>query len=98
MKKILLCSCIFVGCSIATSYGQSSTIPITIETVTSLKPFDSRVLTFTSEDELQFAISDKLEAFKEMVVQNQNDPSVATYYREEIWRLENAVVASKNNL
>jgi hypothetical protein len=95
MRKLFLVTSIAV-CSISTSVSaQSSNTPIRIETVTSLPPKDGIPLKFESAEALNNYVPARIAELKKLIVEVQHDATKASYYREELWRAENAIVEPK---
>lgn len=95
MRKLILITSIAV-CSISTSVSaQSSSTPIRIETATSLPPKDETPLKFESAEALNNYVPARITELKRLIVEFQYDATKATYYREELWRAEHAVVEQK---
>ena len=62
------------------------------ETYTALKPVDSKPAVFNSQDELNSKMQSKKENMIALIKANESDPIKVKYYREELWRFENAIV------
>lgn len=92
MKKTLLVSMFAFGAFISDSIGQSALTPITIETATSIKPIDGKAAIFESNEDFIRIQNEKILELKGMIVKLQNEPSKVQFYREELWRYENAVI------
>jgi hypothetical protein len=59
---------------------------------TSLKPNDVQPAVFSSQAELNAKIQDKKDKIQALIAANVNDSVKLKYYREELWRFENAIV------
>jgi len=62
------------------------------EIYTPLKPADGKGAVFNTQAELNSKIQSKKDNMIAMINANINDPVKVKYYREELWRFENAIV------
>jgi hypothetical protein len=62
-----------------------------------LKPADNRPAVFSTKEELDAKVSDKKQGIMALIYENRADDAKVRYYREELWRFENAIVESPAN-
>jgi transcription antitermination factor NusA-like protein len=91
MKKLLLLI-LLCGATTITSYAQSAATRVTVEMVTSLPPEDGTPMVYGSQGEMNRKVKEKIQECKQLVVKHQDDPTKASFYREELWRYENAII------
>lgn len=100
MKKIPILLLFLTAGFASTAQTNNATSPAKTETkeniYTSLKPADGQVVVFHSKEEMEAKVEGKKENMREFIRQNANDPERVKYYREELWRFENAVVKQDN--
>jgi hypothetical protein len=59
---------------------------------TGLKPADGLPAVFNSREQLETKVKDKKDNILALIKENAKDPVKVKAYREELWRLENAMV------
>ncbi|MFT5602638.1 MAG: Skp family chaperone for outer membrane protein [Flavobacteriales bacterium] len=91
MKKVIFTIAMAVIAS--TTFAQTQTKEKT--EITSIKPVDGSPVVFSSQEELDAKIDDKIEKIKVQIRANANDPKKVEYLRMELWRFENAIVSTK---
>jgi len=95
MKKVLLLSATVVF-SLALNAQSSSTI-LTKEMIHADRPADAIPKFFKSQEELDKMVPQKVDELKQLILDNQSNIDKVFYYREEIWRYENAIVEGKRD-
>lgn len=96
----------FYSVAQVTTGSASSTRAVRTEPVTAtnstqsdvfspLKPADGTPYVFSSEADLKVAVLEKREVVLAELKQVQNDPVKVQKFREELWRLDNAIVQPK---
>ncbi len=60
------------------------------------KPANGRPAIFASQADLEAKQAIKIEGIKQKLIANRNDPQMVNTLKEQLWRFENAVVASEN--
>lgn len=60
--------------------------------LTSIPPTDMSPVVFTTQEELELKLNDKILNVKALIIENKDNPERLRYYREELWRFENAIV------
>lgn len=102
--KLLFLSLLFVTGFSATSVAQMTVAPVKSKQTTeqkesteslSLKPVDGTPAKFTTKEEMESALPQKIANIKEMINSGKYEGQRLQYLREELWRFENAVVAPK---
>lgn len=94
MKKlifIVISSFFLISRSFAQNNDKSSAVSLNNNYI-SLKPSDGQPAVFNTKQEMLSKIDDKKNKIKALIIQNQSDSIKLKYYREELWRFENAVV------
>lgn len=95
MKKVLLLA---VGVIFSAALNaQSSSAVLTKEMIHSDRPADAIPKSFKSKEELDLTVPQKVDELKQLILDNQTNKDKVFFYREEIWRYENAVVEGKRN-
>lgn len=95
MKKVLLLA---VGVIFSAALNaQSSKTVLTKEMIHSDRPADAIPKFFKSQEELNSTVPLKVDQLKQLIIDNQTDMDKVFFYREEIWRYENAVVEGKRD-
>jgi len=64
--------------------------------LTSLKPADASPMVFSSLEEMNAKKQSKMDATRDLIRQNINNPELVKQYRENLWRIENAKVSEPN--
>jgi len=94
MKKIfLVMMAFFLVNTISVQTGNSKSKKTAGENIyTALMPKDAQPAVFNSKVELDAKIADKKNGIINLIKANENDAEKVKYYREELWRFENAIV------
>lgn len=94
MKKIfLLMIAFFFVCSLDAQNVNSKSKKAETENIyTALMPKDGQPAVFNSKAELDAKIADKKNGIINLIKANEKDTEKVKYYREELWRFENAIV------
>ena len=99
MKRVLLLLSLIALLATNESYAQTTMTSARAqdrkEMVTALEPADKTPYVFASEEDKRAAVAKKIDALKEEVLNGQLSAEQVKERREQIWRLENAVV--RNN-
>jgi hypothetical protein len=100
MKKNYLLTFAFLGGMIFSANVSAQENPvkpeITInENLTPLRPSDGQPYVFATAEEMEEAKARKTQQLKETILANSDNPERVKKLRQELWRLENAVVAEK---
>lgn len=95
MKKVMTLGLFVLSGMLSQVRAQSSSTPVTVETVTALPPADETPLKFTSLEALNNYVPVRIAEVKLLIVEHQHNPAKAIGYREELWRLEHAIVEVK---
>jgi hypothetical protein len=97
-KTMFIVGVLFLGMN---TYAQTeSKTPVsTIETnnddlFKSKKPADAQPATFSSQEDLDLKVSNKIKFIKEELIKNKNNPEQIKFLQEELWRFENAIVVN----
>lgn len=69
------------------SFAQEQT-----EILTSIKPENARPATFRDQAHMDEKKDAKIEAIKQEILANQDDPERVNKLRQTLWRFENAVI------
>lgn len=94
LKKVSFLFIFFVSTFGIVAQEKNSTVnkPNNPSVYTSLKPNDVQPAVFSSQAELNAKIQDKKDKIQSLIAANVNDSIKFKYYREELWRFENAIV------
>ena len=93
MKKIILCLGLICGGAVVnSSYAQQTTETQQEVILTSIKPADGQPAVFANQLELEQKQSFKIQNIKDQILENRDNPEKVQYLREELWRMENAIV------
>lgn len=95
-KQLLIATCVFMLGAYNQVNAQSSSQELTPaqkrEMTTPLKPADGQAYVFSSKEDLEAGKAKKADALREEILRNLENPEKVKALRENLWRIENAVV------
>ncbi|MBL1279265.1 MAG: hypothetical protein COA33_003295 [Fluviicola sp.] len=99
MKRTLLFSGILISVIFSNfSFSQNSTELKSIKTsksqsATGIKPEDGKAMHFISQEKYDEVVPKRIKELKEMILSGEYSDERIILIREDIWRLENAVIS-----
>lgn len=93
--KLLSTALLFIWISVAHAQAPQQEKAKT-DIYTPLKPKDASPYVFSSEQELRDKKQQKKNAVLDQIKQNENDREKVLRLREQLWRIENAVVKNSS--
>jgi hypothetical protein len=97
-KFLLFLGILLLGFFSTNTFAQENSVTNSSDEVyTALKPADAKPMIFYSQEELELAVPEKIESCKLAISENLNTPERVQYNREQIWRLENAIVKTDSS-
>lgn len=82
-------------CALALISTAVSAQTTTKAEIVSVKPADESPVVYTTREELEAKNAGKIEAMKDQIRAAGDDQEKVMYLKKELWRFENAIVASE---